>query len=253
VAGNDTGAFGTGGCICIKAGCNSSTCGYGGHIYIGAGNGAGPYNGGSLFLCSGQGGGDIGADGGLVYICSNIGDSSCGSGGNICIAGAYGYGATCRGSNIYIKPGGAAGGTTYYGCVALYYGTALKFITCNTGACVYGTLGQSSDCRIKKNFAPIINALSIVNCLCGQCFELCDTGEQTLGLVAQDVENVLPRVVSQGTIDEDNEEEMAKYGIEDGMYGLNYNGFIPVLIEGMKEQQKQINALKAEIEILKGN
>ena len=76
---------------------------------------------------------------------------------------------------------------------------------------------------------------------------------QSIGLIAQDVLPILPRVVDQGDINEDNEEEMAEYGITDGMYGLNYSGFIPVLIEAMKEQQVQIECLNQEIETLKGN
>ena len=96
--------------------------------------------------------------------------------------------------------------------------------------------------------------LSIVDCLCGVCFDYCDEELGcSIGLIAQDVEPVLPRVVSQGDISDENREEMGKYGINDGMYGINYGGFVPVLIEAVKELKQQVETLKDEIEILKGN
>ena len=209
---------------------------------------------GQVWLRSGAGGPDSGADGGCVAICASLGDTTCGCGGNICIAGSTGYGATCFGSRVYIRGGNSSGGgTTRYGCVSLGYGTTQKMYTCNGGICVIGTIGCTSDARIKKNVVPVSNALSMVTCLCGVCFDYCENDEQSIGLIAQDVLPVLPRVVSQGVIPDDQEEEMEKLGIDDGMYGLNYGGFVPVLIEAMKEQQQQIEDLRQEIETLKGN
>lgn len=60
-------------------------------------------------------------------------------------------------------------------------------------------------------------------------------GEQ-LGLVAQEVMEVLPSVVSRA---------------EDGSYSLSYQSLIPVLLEAVKEQQARIERLTAEVEALK--
>jgi hypothetical protein len=57
-----------------------------------------------------------------------------------------------------------------------------------------------------------------------------------LGFVAQEVQTVLPQLVSQ-----DNE----------GTLSINYIGFIPILVEAIKEQQATIEAMKKEIELLK--
>ena len=108
----------------------------------------------------------------------------------------------------------------------------------------------TSDCRIKRNINPISNALSTVNSLCGVCYSLCDdeSNETHLGLLAQDVLKVAPELISKS---EPSEEDIEKYGITDVKYGLKYDKITALLIEGIKEQQKQINELKNEINILK--
>ena len=57
-----------------------------------------------------------------------------------------------------------------------------------------------------------------------------------LGLVAQDVKEILPDVVKED---------------ENGMLGINYTELIPVLINAIQEQQTQINKLQEEINELK--
>ncbi len=50
-----------------------------------------------------------------------------------------------------------------------------------------------------------------------------------MGFIAQEVQQVIPQVVTKR---------------EDGYLAVNYNGFIPVLISGLQEQQKQIEELQ---------
>ena len=61
-----------------------------------------------------------------------------------------------------------------------------------------------------------------------------DSGPQ-LGLIAQDVEKVLPQIV---------------YTTQNGYKGVDYTKIVPLLIEGMKEQQKQIDELKKMVDAL---
>jgi hypothetical protein len=68
-----------------------------------------------------------------------------------------------------------------------------------------------------------------------------DLGEQEAkilrhGFIAQDMKEILPDLVRED---------------ESGFYSVDYIGVIPVLVEAMKEQQTQINALKAELTALK--
>ena len=104
------------------------------------------------------------------------------------------------------------------------------------------SLIQSSDIRLKEDITPIDNALDTVMNLQGISFkwreeEYSDTpqeGRET-GLIAQEVEEVLPEVVSTDS---------------EGYKSVEYGNIVSVLIEAIKSQQSQIDELKARIEAL---
>jgi len=85
-----------------------------------------------------------------------------------------------------------------------------------------------SDRNKKSNIELITNALSKVLTLNGVTFNLIDSNELSAGLIAQDVEKVLPNAV--------------KYN--NNVRSLNYSGVIGLLVESTKEQQLQIEELK---------
>jgi hypothetical protein len=97
-----------------------------------------------------------------------------------------------------------------------------------------GNIYDVSDIRLKENITPLENAIEKVSSIRGIYFT--NTGEPTekreVGVAAQEVEKVLPEVVS----------EDAK-----GYKSVDYSKLTPVLIEAVKEQQAQIEELKAEI------
>lgn len=98
---------------------------------------------------------------------------------------------------------------------------------------------QGSDSRLKDNIIPITNSLDKVKSLRGVEFDWnsgVNEGTHDVGLIAQEVEAVLPEAVTTQ---------------EDGYKNLAYTKVIPLLVEAMKEQQVMIDALKAEIELLK--
>jgi len=88
---------------------------------------------------------------------------------------------------------------------------------------------SSSDERLKKDIKKIENALEKIDQLEGISFKWKETGKESIGLIAQNVEGVLPELVS-----EDNE----------GLKSIQYGNIVAVLIEAVKEQQKQIDELK---------
>jgi len=98
-----------------------------------------------------------------------------------------------------------------------------------------------SDVNLKKNVEEIPNALEKVLQLRGVSFEWIeenkDNNKKNLGLIAQEVEKIFPEVVVT-----DN---------TTGLKALEYGNLISPLVEAMKEQQEQIEALKKEIENLK--
>ena len=98
---------------------------------------------------------------------------------------------------------------------------------------VSGDLNSTSDERLKKNIKPIDNALADICQLEGVTFDWRDTGTQGQGFIAQQVEPIIPDVV--------NTDE------ETGMKSVNYVGLIGHLVEAIKEQQAQIDELKAHL------
>lgn len=92
----------------------------------------------------------------------------------------------------------------------------------------------TSDINLKENIRSIQNPSEIISGLEGVRFVWKADGKESFGVIAQEVEKTLPELVSNGDTKT-----------------VNYNGLIGVLIEAVKDQQKQINSLKTEIELLK--
>ena len=107
---------------------------------------------------------------------------------------------------------------------------------------INGTLTQNgglSDCRQKENLVRISNPLDIISCIGGYNFEWKEGSParrdfmcivEDAGLIAQEVETVMPNIVRE-----------TKW---DCLKTLNYNGITALLVEGVKQQQCTINALK---------
>ncbi len=94
----------------------------------------------------------------------------------------------------------------------------------------------SSDRRLKEKIQPIIDALKKIKAMNGVTFAFKqDPKTVRMGLIAQDVEPIVPEVVSI-----DNK----------GMRGINYDGLVGLLVEGIKDQQKQIDVLTARLDKL---
>ena len=102
-----------------------------------------------------------------------------------------------------------------------------------------GTVTASSDIRLKTNIETISDALNKVLDLRGVEFDRpdLDGSPRHIGVIAQEVENVIPEVVFDGA---------------DGYKKVAYGNLTAVLIEAVKEQQKQIDELRNEIKKLKG-
>ena len=94
-----------------------------------------------------------------------------------------------------------------------------------------GDVTAYSDRRVKENIHTIDNALDKVNNLRGVYYTRIDSEDKQrkVGVIAQETLEVLPEVVGQDT---------------DGMYNVAYGNITAVLIEAIKEQQKQIEELK---------
>ena len=105
----------------------------------------------------------------------------------------------------------------------------------STGLLTSTDYNSSSDERLKTNIKPVENALDKVIALRGVSFNWKEGGAKAIGLIAQEVEEVIPEIVSQD---------------ENGYLGIRYNNLIGVLIEAIKDQQEQIDNLKNKIDKL---
>jgi hypothetical protein len=128
-----------------------------------------------------------------------------------------------------------ANGTS--GAIVEQVSSTKLFFNPSTGLLTSTDYNSSSDKRLKKNIKTVSNAVETINALRGVTFEWKEGGIKSAGLIAQEVEKVLPDSVS---ID------------DNGFMGIRYNNLIGILVEAVKDQQIQINSLKQQIEKLNG-
>jgi len=99
-------------------------------------------------------------------------------------------------------------------------------------------ISVSSDIRLKENFESIGNALDLVKQLNSFYYTWKkDAGTdkpRKLGFIAQEVEKVIPELVKTDS---------------EGMKSVDYVSVVPVLVEALKHQQKQIDELKASLHV----
>ena len=96
-----------------------------------------------------------------------------------------------------------------------------------------GDITAFSDARIKENIETLPNALESIKAMRGVTYNKIGEEKQSIGVIAQEVQAVLPQLVSEHN---------------DGMLSVAYGNVTAVLIEAIKEQQKQIDELKALID-----
>jgi len=96
--------------------------------------------------------------------------------------------------------------------------------------------GAASDIRLKDNIEVIPDALDKVSELRGVTFDYKRDKSRSTGLIAQELQKVLPEAVYETNLPEENE--------EDKVLAIRYGNVVGLLVEAIKE-------LKAEIEELK--
>jgi hypothetical protein len=103
------------------------------------------------------------------------------------------------------------------------------FTITTTGDITAANFNTTSDESLKDNVETIGNALDKVLQLRGVNFNWIENGEAATGVIAQEVEKVIPEVVAQR---------------DDGTKTVSYGNLVGILIEAIKEQQKKIDELK---------
>lgn len=101
--------------------------------------------------------------------------------------------------------------------------TKLYFVP-STGTLSATVFNSLSDSSLKNNVSPINNALDIINNLSGVGFNWKDSGKHSFGVLAQDMEKVIPDLV-----DDIN-----------NLKHVNYDGIIAFLIEAIKQLNNKL-------------
>lgn len=104
------------------------------------------------------------------------------------------------------------------------------------------SFSTSSDRRLKENIKTIVKPLDIVSRLRWVTFDWKTDKKEDVWFIAQEVEQVLPQLVDTPTVSSWESYKSVKYA-----------NITPVLVEAIKEQQKQIDELKKEINQLKSS
>ena len=136
------------------------------------------------------------------------------------------------GSNLLLKSGGnsitvpAAAGTMAVSGQDITFGvvTATDFNT-------------TSDETLKKNIGEISDALDLVDKLQGVNFTWKANDVEEIGLIAQEVEKVVPKVVSTDS---------------DGIKSIKYGNLVALLIQAIREQKDTIDSWSKKIDDLTG-
>jgi len=121
-----------------------------------------------------------------------------------------------------------------YGITYMRYGAKIEgdsSTSITSGSFIY-----SSDKSLKTNIIQLNNALEKVKQLEGVSFNWKETGRKDMGLIAQDVEKVIPEIVHTD---------------EEGLKSVEYGNLVAILIEAVKEQQEEIDSLQKQIDELK--
>jgi len=130
-------------------------------------------------------------------------------------------------------------------CVAIVGSTTSSTYELYVNGDIYatGTITAASDVRLKKNIETIESPLDKVLKLRGVTFEW-DLDKKKnrkpgvkMGLIAQEVEQVVPEVVT--------------YADDVDEYSVEYGNLTALLIEAVKEQNEIINIMRKELDELK--
>ena len=206
------------------------TQGNGGPMQFASGNGA-PLPGGSA----------SGGTGAILLITGGTG-ATCFAGGTRCSSVKGG-----NGGSLSLQPGSGGKGLSSsgnFGSIALApnggkvgVGTSNPSVSFEVGAgrlTLADAWTTRSSLRFKTSIQPLADALDKVERLRGVSYERKVDGKREIGLVAEEVNQVVPELVS---VNPDTSQ----------VEGLDYSRLTALLIEAIKAQQSEIKQLKLQI------
>ena len=110
--------------------------------------------------------------------------------------------------------------------------SSLTFDSSN-GTLAATNVNSTSDANLKENIETIVGSIDILKGINGVRFIWKDLGTPSVGVVAQEVEQVLPELVAERG--------------DNGTKSVNYNGLVGVLIEAVKELSTRVESLENQL------
>ena len=107
-----------------------------------------------------------------------------------------------------------------------YVSDTKLFYQPSTGTLNATTFNSLSDASVKTNINEISNGLDVINAISGVEFDWKGNGNHSAGVVAQELEKVLPHLVATS---------------DDGMKSVNYAGLTAYLLSAIRELSSKIN------------
>jgi hypothetical protein len=146
---------------------------------------------------------------------------------------------------IYIDNSNVGIGTTiplygFHVTLPCYFGSNVIFdsnVSVNGLLSTRGNIASISDQRFKTNLTPISDSLGRISKMTGYTYDRIDLKQRECGLIAQDVQKVLPEVVFTHP--------------ENEVLTISYGNLAALFVEGMKELTTRIDHLEKELNDLR--
>lgn len=139
----------------------------------------------------------------------------------IASSGNTGIGVTTPSAKLDVEGTFRANGVSYFGSnVGINKAAPSRALDVVGDIWATGDITMESDARTKDEIVPIASALDKVMAMQGVSYIKRDTGKPQMGLIAQELQKIMPSAVSTQS---------------DGTLGVNYQSLIAVLIEAVKE------------------
>lgn len=142
------------------------------------------------------------------------------------------------GDRIQLAAGGiimldcVEGGTDYVDIIDRVRVTAGGNLECEGNITAYSTT-SISDIRQKKNIEVITDPIEKIKAISGYTFDWKESGEHSGGVIAQEVENVMPSIIKETSIRD-----------SETMKAVDYQAIIGLLVETVKDLNKRIEDLE---------
>jgi hypothetical protein len=114
-----------------------------------------------------------------------------------------------------------------------------------------GDFIKASDIKIKENIKPARSYLNDILKLNVVTFthKNSSSSEKNLGLIAQEVEEVFPSIVKNVSYKR-NLDDSGSNQVDENLKMVAYDAFVPMLINCVQEQQKQIKSLEERLKLI---